>query len=701
MAKQRNTPARAPAKSPSSITDISTRAEALEATGNIAGAIKTYRDWIHQAKSPLTWVAQFNLGVLLKTSDDLAGAQEAYAAALLQKPDFAQARINLGLIHELQGRSEDAITEWQVALNQLDKAPTPDPALLCITLNNLGRRLEAMQRYADASAMLTRSLALRPDNEDVLYHWIYLRQRQCEWPIYTPLPGITSEAMVTATSALAMLALSDDPATQLRAASHHISGKWSAEVPRISPTTGYAHDKLRIGYLSSNFGMHPVSFLTAELYELHDRNRFEVYGFCWSPEDNSEMRERVRSAMDHFIRIDQMTDEEAARAIRNAEIDILVDLQGLTAGARPRILSPRPAPVQITYLGFPGTTGLPAIDYVFADRYVIPEESARYFSEKPLYLHDCFQINDRKRVVSPLLSRAEYGLPESAFVFCTFNKNTKFNPDFFAVWMRILKRTPDSVLWLLADNEQSRANLIRYAAAEGIGSERLLFAPRVPLPDYLARYAAADLFLDLSPFNGGTTTTDALWVGLPVLTCAGRSFASRMAGSFLNVIGLPELVTSTLADYENLAVELAHDPMKMSLIRTRLADGKANSPLFDTPTFVKNLETILEQVVIRTKHSEQANAILQAPTSAQRLDQSGTASPSVENPILAEQAAGLVEQLCNIGRELSPSALEELLDFAELLRQKSNSHLPVKPISLSKPVGGLEDSKVIAGSPQA
>ncbi len=582
-----------------SITEISARAEALEAAGNIPGAIKAYRDWIRLARSPLAWVAQFNLGVLLKSSGDLPGAKEAYTAAIKQKPSFAQGHINLGLVHELQGRQEDAIAAWELALKQLDEAPTPDPALLCIALNNLGRRFEAMQRYPEASAMLTRSLSLRPDNEDVLYHWIYLRQRQCEWPIYASLPGITAEAMVTATSALAMLALSDDPEVQLRAALHHVATKWKPSVSKLAPTTGYAHDRLRIGYLSSNFGMHPVSFLTAELYELHDRSRFEVFGFCWSPEDNSEMRNRVRNAMDHFIRIDQMSDEAAAQAIRAAEIDILVDLQGLTAGARPKILSFRPAPVQITYLGFPGTTGLPEIDYVFADRYIVPEESARYFSEKPLYLPDCFQINDRKRIVSKTLSRADYGLPENAFVFCTFNKNTKFNPEFFSAWMRILKRTPNSVLWLLADNEQSRANLIRYAAAEGIGSERLLFAPRVPLPDYLARYAAADLFLDLSPFNGGTTTTDALWVGLPVLTCPGRSFASRMTGSFLNVIGLPELITTSLDGYEELAVSLASDPEKLRDIRARLAENKNTHSLFDTPKFVRNLEALMAQVAMQ------------------------------------------------------------------------------------------------------
>jgi predicted O-linked N-acetylglucosamine transferase (SPINDLY family) len=467
-------------------------------------------------------------------------------------------------------------------------------------LNNLGRTLETLYRYADASAMLTRSLALRPEQEAVLYHWIYLRQKQCEWPIYGSLPGITTEQMIRATSAIAMLSISDDPALQLQTALDHVPGKPLIDPPRLAPLNGYAHDRLRIGYLSSNFGMHAVSILTAELYELHDRSRVEVYGFCWSPEDNTEMRIRVRTAMDHFIRINETSDAAAAEAIRAAEIDVLIDLQGLTGGCRPNILAYRPAPVQITWLGFPGPTGLPGIDYVLSDKYVIPEETARYYTEKPLYMPECYQVNDRKRESAPPLSRKEYQLPEDAFVFCAFNNNIKFTPEFFSAWMRILNRVPHSVLWLLADNERAKANLLRYAQEQGVTADRLVFAPRVPVADYLGRFVAADLFLDLSPFNGGTTAADALWMGLPLITCSGRSFASRMAGSLLLSIGLPELITTSLSDYENLAVRLANDQAMLSSIKTRLATNKASSSVFDTPRFVKNLEDLLSRVAVRS-----------------------------------------------------------------------------------------------------
>jgi predicted O-linked N-acetylglucosamine transferase (SPINDLY family) len=297
--------------------------------------------------------------------------------------------------------------------------------------------------------------------------------------------------------------------------------------------------------------------------------------------------------MDHFIRVDKMTDEEAAGVIRDAEIDVLVDLQGLTQGFRPNILSRRPAPIQVTYLGFPGTTGMPCIDYVLADKYVIPENARRFFTEKPLYMPDCFQVNDRKRAIGELSHRDRYDLPAEAFVFCAFNHNHKFTLELFSVWMRILKRTPNSVLWLLADNGSARDNLLRHAEEQGVEGKRLVFAPRVPPEEYLARFQLADLFLDTLPFNGGTTASDALWAGLPLLTCSGRSFASRMAGSLLLAIGLPELITTSLQEYEAKAVALAADREALGELRTRLAANRGSSPLFDTPRFTKALEDML------------------------------------------------------------------------------------------------------------
>ncbi|MEI6737744.1 MAG: UDP-N-acetylglucosamine-peptide N-acetylglucosaminyltransferase, partial [Pseudomonadota bacterium] len=414
---------------------------------------------------------------------------------------------------------------------------------------------------------------------------------------YLPLPGVSVETMVHATSALAMLSASNDPAQQLDTALRYAQAKVPRNLPPMAPTHGYAHPRLRVGYLSSNLNLHAVTILTAELYELHDRSRVEVFAFCWSPEDGTPMRARIRAAMDHLIRIDQMSDEQAAHAIRAAEIDILVDLQGLTSGCRPTILAHRPAPVQISWLGFPGTTGLPGVDYVLADRYLIPESEARYYSEKPLYMPDCFQVNDRKRSAAPLPSRSTYGLASDAFVFCAFNHNHKFSPELFATWMRIVSRTPNSILWLLADNGIARRNLIAAAEANGIDSQRLVFAPRVQPTEYLARFQLADLFLDTLPFNGGTTASDALWMGLPLLTCSGRTFASRMAGSLLQGIGLPELITTNFADYEELAVALAIDPLRLRALRQRLQENRATYPLFDTPRFVRALENVFESVL--------------------------------------------------------------------------------------------------------
>lgn len=581
------------------LSDLIALADELATSAGQAEVISLYREWIRYADSPMAFVAQFNLGHLLSNQGDLPGAEAAYRLALAQNPQFPQARLNLGSVLERLSRQDEAVAEWQRALEVIGGAAAPDTALLKHVLNNLGRVLELQHRYPEAEAMLTRSLGVQPEQDEVLHHWVHLRQKQCEWPVYSPLPGVTVEQMVRATSALAMLSASNDPAQQLATAAAYARSKIRSDLAPLAPAEGYAHRRLRVGYLSSNLNLHAVSILTAELYELHDRSRVEVFAFCWSPEDGTPMRARIRAAMDHLIRIDRMSDEQAAQAIRAAEIDILVDLQGLTSGCRPTILAHRPAPVQIAWLGFPGTTGLPGVDFVLADRYLIPDEEARYYSEKPLFLPDCFQVNDRQRQAGALPWRSTYELADDALVFCAFNHNHKFSPELFATWMRILTRTPGSVLWLLADNECARQNLIAAAAAQGIESRRLIFAPRVPPTEYLARFQLADLFLDTLPFNGGTTASDALWMGLPLLTCSGRTFASRMAGSLLKAIGLPELITCSLPDYEELAVALAADRTRLGQLRRRLQENRVTHPLFDTPRFVKALEDVFDSVARR------------------------------------------------------------------------------------------------------
>jgi predicted O-linked N-acetylglucosamine transferase (SPINDLY family) len=305
--------------------------------------------------------------------------------------------------------------------------------------------------------------------------------------------------------------------------------------------------------------------------------------------------------MDYFIPVGGMDDASAAQLIREQEIDIVVDLQGLTSGARPNILAYRPAPLQLTYLGFPGPTGLPCVDYVIADAYLIPQDEKPFYSEKPLYL-PVFQCSDRKRPVAALPTRTECGLPEDRFVFCCFNNNYKFNEEMFSSWMRIIAAVPDSVFWLLADNQWSQANLLACAERHGVSAERLIFAPRVAPELYLARYTVADLFLDAYPFNGGTTANDALWMGLPVLTRSGRTFASRMAGSLLTALDLPELITTCLLDYEQRAIELAYDRQQLAALRQRLQQGRETSLLFDMPRFVRSFEDAILTASRDQKH---------------------------------------------------------------------------------------------------
>lgn len=305
--------------------------------------------------------------------------------------------------------------------------------------------------------------------------------------------------------------------------------------------------------------------------------------------------------MDHHVRLAGVDDETAAKLIAQSGIDVLVDLQGLTSGARPAILGHRAAPVQVSYLGLPGTSALPGVDWILADRFVMPPELLPYCTEKPIYLPNCYQVSDRKRDVAEKPVRATYGLPEYAFVFCSFNNNFKFTKDVFQSWMRILHAVPNSVIWLLADNDTARENMLRQADAAGVERERLIFAPRVAPAEYLARFQLADLVLDTFPYNAGTTASDALWMGVPILTLSGRSYISRMAGSLLNAIGLPDLVTETLADYEKLAITLGRQPARVASIRRYLAEHGRSSPLFDLPQLVRDIETEFERLALAAR----------------------------------------------------------------------------------------------------
>jgi len=574
-----------------SLQQVMNQADALSAQGNIQAAVTCYKNWLGSDTSEdvLRHVALFNLGILLRNAGQVDEAIDCYREALKLKADLYQAAVNLGLAFEAKGNRLDAVQTWIGALQPIDGQ--------VVLLNHLGRVMETAGLLDDAEKYLQRSLLLSPDQPNTVQHYLYIRQKQCKWPVVQSLPGLTDNKQLEYCGPLGILALTDDPALQLKTIQDWISRHLPNEIKHLSQTGGYGHERIRIGYMSCDFRWHAVSILTAELFELHDRNRFEIYGIDFTPGDTDSMRQRVLAAMDHHLPIHTLTDDQAAQLIRQNEIDILVDLTGLTAGSRYGILAHKPAPIQVSYLGFVGTCGMPEVDYILADRFVFPEELKPYFVEKPLYLPNVYQVNDSKRVIGITPSRESCGLPENAFIYCSFNGSYKITPEIFACWMRILKRVPNSILWLGADNQWARVNLKEEAVKQGVDAGRLIFAEKAPPAEYLARYRMADLLLDTNPYNAGTTASDALWAGLPVLTCPGRSFASRMAGSLLTAVNMGELITHSLGEYEEKAVSLAGNAGNYQRIRSRLSQEREHSALFDAPSMVHDLEDLFEGLV--------------------------------------------------------------------------------------------------------
>lgn len=535
-------------------------------------------------------VALFNLGVLLGGSGDPVEAQKVYQEALQIRPQLHQARLNLGHQFERQGRIEEALVQWQEALTLMEAASDTDKSLVLHALNNSARVLEEARRFDEAEAFMLRSLRIEPDQPAVLHHYVHIRQKQCKWPVYEAVDGISINRQLLATSTLGMLAAHDDPALQLLAAREFVHQKVQPAAPRKPPRRRAPGERIRVAYLSGDLCMHAVGLLTVELLELHDRARFEVFGFCWSKEDGSPLRARIVKALDHLHRIGHLDDASAAQLIESCGIDILVDLQGLTSGARPNILARRPAPVQVSYLGLPGTCGMPAVDHIVADPYVVPPELEPYLTEKPLRLPRCYQVSDRQRAIGTPLTRAACHLPEDQFVFAAFNNNYKFTPELFGAWMRILAQVPNSVLWMLSDNPWAQANLQDHAYQQGVDPERLIFAGRALPTEYMARLQLPDLFLDTFPYNAGTTANDILWMGSPILTLSGRSYISRMCGSLLSAAGLPDLITTDLAAYERKAVQLGRNPRMVQTYKRYLAEHRHDTDLFNVLQLVRDLE---------------------------------------------------------------------------------------------------------------
>jgi predicted O-linked N-acetylglucosamine transferase (SPINDLY family) len=462
-----------------------------------------------------------------------------------------------------------------------------------LSVYNRGNVLLELKKYEDAIAAHQAVLAREPGHSEALALLAHAAAVSCNWPQAVQLRdrlrmSIEGESFVG--DCFAVLSTFDDPALQRKAAEGHTANEVGSQTVTHSSRIPVRQDRLRVGYLSGDFRMHAVAYLMSGLIEVHDRAFCEVVGFAASKNDGSPPRRRLEAGFDKLIDVANLPDGALCGEIRKAGIDILVDLGGYTKDSRFLALAGRPAPIQISYLGYPGSLGAPFIDYIIADDFVVPKEAAEHFTEKVVYLPDCFQVNDRKRLIAPITpTRAQCCLPERGFVFCAFHSAYKLNLEVFDVWMRLLQAVPGSVVWLVAE-AAAHDNLRREAVARGVDPARLVFAGPEKYPDHLARQQLADLFIDAWPYNGGTSASDALWVGLPVLTLAGRSYAARMAGSLLRAVGLPELITYSPEAYEALARRLATEPGLLDGVRQKLVANIDTAPLFDTDRFRKHIE---------------------------------------------------------------------------------------------------------------
>ena len=557
-----------------------------------SGVAHIYSEWIAaHPESPHLAPAWFNLGCEAANEGDAAKAAAAYTEALRIQPRLYQAAINLGLLQERNGLPDSALTLWQSALQT-------DEARIAL-LNQQARLLEELGRLDQAQAMLSASLATVPAQPDAIQHWIHLRQKMCVWPVIPPYAfGLSPEELLSSAGPLAALALTDKIAAQATVACAWVINKTSRAPVRLSPTEGYDHHRLRIGYMSSDFGQHAMGYLIAELFEQHDRERFRVYGYGLGRDDGSTLRARIMKSFDVFTSLETLSDEDAANRIMADEIDILIDLNGLTRGSRPQILRWRPAPVQATYLGFVGPVPVPEIDYLLCDDYVVPEHLAAQYSPTPLYISPIYQVNDRCRDIDEAASRASVGLPDRSFVFCNFSNHFKIISDVFQAWMNILNRVPGSVLWLAEDNAWSRRNLVAQAERLGVDSCRLIFTGRVSPAAYMARFPLADLYLDTFPYNSGTVASDAIRMSLPLVTLRGEAFASRMAARLLSAIGADLGIAESLAGYIETAVLLATRPDIHASYRAMFTLDVWRRTIGDVKAFTRNLEMKLIEVAV-------------------------------------------------------------------------------------------------------
>jgi protein O-GlcNAc transferase len=539
--------------------------------------------------------AHINMGNTFKDMGSYGKAIDCYRKALQIRPQNAAAYLNLGVTYREFGQPAGAIECFQKAA-QLNPQFAEAHNYMGVVLAEEGRRGEAIDCFQKA-------VAINPEYTEAYSYLIHQLQHTCDWNLLfrfsEKLDLLITRAMDNGQSIMEppflCMARCSDPLMNFT-----VAKTWSRKTLKhlLDAPALFAFEsrrqkkpKLTIGYLSCDFHDHATAHLMLGLFGRHNREKFEVHCYSYGPEDNSRYRKQIIRESDQFIDIRGHSHIDAAKRIYEEEVDILVDLKGHTRGTRLGILAYRPTPVQVHYLGYPGTTGADFIDYLIADRIITPEDHAAYYSEKLVYLPDCYQANDdQQEIAAQNLTRKELGLPDKGFVFSSFNLPYKIDPVMFDCWMRILQQVPDSVLWLFDDNPNARRNLSTEAANRGVEPDRLVFAKKIEKAKHLSRLKSADLVLDTRIVNGHTTTSDALWAGVPVITLQGSHFASRVSSSLLHAVGLPELVTDSLTEYEKLAVQLVSQPSRLNALRQKLNINRLKKPLFDTARFVKNLE---------------------------------------------------------------------------------------------------------------
>jgi len=561
------------------------RGNALEELKEWKAAVGSYDKAI--ALNPDYAEAWSKRGNALLELKEPGAALTSFERAIALKPDFAEAWSN-------KGNALSDINKWDEALASYERAIALKPDFAEAWFNR-GNVLKELSNPESAAASFARAFLLNPDGDYLLGAYLYLAMMICDWTSFDELSSRMASKIVNHDKVavpVQVLSLTGSPKMQQQVAVTYMQQNHPLRLRQQDLVKPQKHDKIRVGYYSADFHNHASMYWVAEMFEKHDRSKFELIAFSFGPDLHEDaMRKRVVPAFDRFLDVRTSSDEEVALLSRELEIDIAVDLKGFTRYSRTDIFAFRAAPIQVNYMGYPGTMGTGYMDYIIADHTLIPEEQQQFYSEKIAYLPDSYQANDSKRKIADrVFTRQELGLPATGFVFCCFNNNYKITPDIFDCWMRILDRVEGSVLWLFENNPQAAINLQSEALRRGVDVERLIFARRMALPEHLARHRVADLFLDTLPCNAHTTASDALWAGLPVLTRIGETFAGRVAASLLNAIRLPELITSSMDEYEALAIELATNPGKLAQIKHKLDKNRLATPLFDSDQFTRNIE---------------------------------------------------------------------------------------------------------------